>query len=140
MIERTPLGPRRRRAVFLLVLIVTASGLVTLLSKAAAASSPIVIKMIDAPPMFEPSTVTIKAGDTVEWDNVGNQVHHATSDPSLAIKDRDVDNPAGAAPFDSGFLKPGESFRQTFLIPGTYRYTCVVHEQQGMIGKIIVRK
>ena len=47
-----------------------------------ASVSAVVIKMIDTPPSFQPSQVTIKVGDTVQWDNVGNSVHHATSDPA----------------------------------------------------------
>jgi plastocyanin len=107
---------------------------------APAADSDIVIKMLDMPPAFQPNLVTIKAGQTVEWENVGNEVHHATSDPSLAIKPKEVANPAGAEPFDSGFLRPGENFSHTFTIPGKYKYACVVHEAKGMVGEIVVVK
>jgi plastocyanin len=107
---------------------------------AATASKPAFrVKMLDMPPMFEPSQVTIKAGESVEWQNVGNEVHHATSDPSLAIKRTDVTNPPGVEPFDSGFLRPGETFAHTFLKRGVYKYTCVVHEGKGMIGEVVVR-
>src|SRR5216683_8194940 len=99
---------------------------------AAKASEPsVVIKMIDMPPAFEPAQVTISAGESVEWKNVGNEVHHATSDPSLAIKKTDVTNPSGATPFDSGFLRPGETFTHSFPKPGVYKYACVVHEVKG---------
>jgi plastocyanin len=107
---------------------------------ALAASQPVTIKMLDMPPAFQPPIVTIKAGQSVEWENVGNEVHHATSDPSLAIKPAEVTNPKGAEPFDSGFLRPGETFTHTFTVPGEYRYTCVVHEAKGMLGTIIVSK
>jgi plastocyanin len=107
---------------------------------APAADSTIVIKMLDMPPAFQPSLVTIKTGQTVEWENVGNEVHHATSDPSLAIKSKEVANPTGAEPFDSGFLRPGETFSHTFTIPGKYKYACVVHEAKGMVGEIVVIK
>lgn len=106
----------------------------------AVASQPAVtIKMLDVPAAFEPGTVTIKVGDTVEWRNVGNEVHHATTDPSMAINCGDVGSPAGAEPFDSGFLKPGATFSHTFKVAGTYRYACAVHETSGMIGKIVVK-
>jgi plastocyanin len=91
------------------------------------------------PPTFQPSQVTIKPGQTVEWQNVGNEVHHATSDPSLAIKSTEVTNPPGVEPFDSGFLRPGETFAHTFLKPGVYKYTCVVHEAKGMTGEVVVK-
>jgi plastocyanin len=105
----------------------------------ASSDSTIVIKMLDMPPSFQPSHITIKVGDTVKWDNVGNSVHHATSDPSHAIKPDDVANPSGAKPFDSGFLPPGQSFSHTFTVPGTYKYVCAAHEMSGMSGEIVVR-
>jgi plastocyanin len=125
---------------YLALLLLVAVVLATKLGRPLAASPPIVIKMLDAPPSFQPIRTTIRAGDTVEWKNVGNEVHHATSDPSLAIKKNDVTNPPGAKSFDSGFIRPGESYSQTFSVPGTYRYTCVVHEAKGMTGELVVQK
>ena len=99
----------------------------------------VTIKMVDVPAVFQPATATIKVGDTVEWVNVGNEVHHATTDPSMAVSGGDVKSPQGAEPFDSGFVKPGEKFSHTFKVPGTYRYACAVHETSGMIGTIVVK-
>jgi plastocyanin len=108
-------------------------------STSVAATPPgIVIKMLDMPLAFQPTLIKIKVGDSVEWKNVGNEVHHATSDPSLAIKPAEVTNPPGAEPFDSGFLRPGETFTHVFTVPGEYKYTCVVHETKGMTGTIVV--
>jgi plastocyanin len=108
-------------------------------AKPRAAKPAIIVAMTDMPTSFEPMQMSIKVGDTVEWKNTGNQLHHVTTDPSAALKNNDVSNPPGAKPFDSGFLKPGESFRETFSVPGTYRYTCAVHEAKGMNGQIIVQ-
>ena len=108
--------------------------------KSIAARPAMVVEMLDAPPSFQPVRTTIKAGDTVEWKNVGAQLHHVTTDPSFALKKGDVSNPSGAKPFDSGFLKPGESFSETFSVPGVYRYTCAVHEAKGMNGEVVVEK
>jgi plastocyanin len=114
---------------------------VTPLSTSAAATAPsAVVRMLDMPLAFQPKLIKIKLGDSVEWKNVGNEVHHATSDPSLAIKPTEVTNPLGAEPFDSGFLGPGETFTHIFTVPGEYKYTCVVHEAKGMIGTIVVVK
>ena len=112
-----------------------------LAGRSADASAPatVVIKMLDMPPSFVPAQVTIKAGDTVKWENVGNSVHHTTDDPAAAIKPGDVANPAGAKPFDSGFLPPGSSFTYTFTVPGTYKYVCAAHEMSGMSGEVVVR-
>jgi plastocyanin len=95
--------------------------------------------MLDMPLTFEPKLVTITAGDSVEWTNAGNEVHHATSDTSIAINADDVATPKGAEPFDSGFLRPGENFTHTFTVPGIYKYACVVHEMKGMVGEIVVK-
>jgi len=140
--------PRRPRSVgirgyYIVVALAVpvAIAIVALLERRAAiASQPVVtIRMLDVPAAFEPGTVTIKVGETVEWRNVGNEVHHATTDPSMAINCGDVGSPAGAEPFDSGFLKPGATFTHTFKVAGTYRYACAVHETSGMIGKIVVK-
>ncbi len=120
--------------------VITVALLAAAAAKSGAAKPTIVIKMMDMPLSFEPMQTTIKAGDTVEWQNVGNELHHVTTDPAAALKKGDVSNPPGAKPFDSGFLKPGESFSETFSVPGTYRYTCAVHEAKGMNGEIIVQK
>ena len=126
--------------VVLVIALPAVLAIVTLMARrTAVASQPVVtIKMLDVPAAFEPGTVTIKVGDTVEWRNVGNEVHHATTDPSMAINCGDVGSPAGAEPFDSGFLNPGATFSHTFKVAGTYRYACAVHETSGMIGKIVV--
>jgi plastocyanin len=108
-------------------------------AKSMAAKPAIVVQMLDTP-SFQPVRTTIKAGDAVEWKNSGAQLHHVTTDPSAALRKADVANPPGAKPFDSGFLRPGESFSETFSVPGTYRYTCAVHEAKGMSGEIVVEK
>ena len=109
------------------------------LRSAAAASMPLLVKMVDMPPTYEPAMLTIKVGETVEWKNLGTSVHHASSDPSSAINPSDVSNPPGAKPFDSGFLQPGQSYTYTFTVPGTYKYICAPHETSGMSGEVVVK-
>jgi plastocyanin len=109
------------------------------LRSAAASTPPVLVKMIDMPATYEPAVLTIKVGQTVEWKNVGNSVHHASSDPSTAVNPTEVSNPPGAKPFDSGFLQPGQSFTYTFTVPGTYKYICAPHETSGMLGEVVVR-
>ena len=120
--------------------VIAAALLATAVAESRAAKPATVITMMDMPPSFEPMRTTIKAGDTVEWQNVGNQLHHVTTDPAAALKKGDVSSPPEAKPFDSGFLKPGESFSETFSVPGIYRYTCAVHEAKGMNGELVVQK
>jgi plastocyanin len=97
-----------------------------------------VVKMNDMPTVFEPREVTISVGETVEWKNVGNSVHHASSDPNMAMKPGDASTPPGAKSFDSGFLRPGDTYSFKFSQPGVYNYVCAPHETSGMIGKVTV--
>jgi plastocyanin len=98
----------------------------------------VVVKMNDMPASFEPKEVTIKVGETVEWKNVGNSVHHASSDPSMAMKPGDAITPSGAKAFDSGFLRPGDTYSFKFTEPGVYNYVCAPHETSGMTGRVTV--
>jgi plastocyanin len=98
-----------------------------------------VIKMSDKPPKFLPDKVTIKPGQTIEWVNNAKTLHSVDGDPSMALKPGDVSLPPGAKTFDSGFMRPGMTWEYTFTVPGTYKYTCVPHEKDGMNGIIIVK-
>jgi plastocyanin len=109
------------------------------LRNAFASTPPILVKMVDMPATFQPAQLSIKVGETVEWKNVGNSVHHASSDPSTAVNPAEASNPPGAKPFDSGFLQPGQSFTYTFTVPGTYKYICAPHETSGMLGEVVVK-
>jgi plastocyanin len=79
---------------------------------------------------FEPSDVTIKAGETVTWTNDEGVAH-------------DVDKTSGpGAQFSSGpegGMMEGDTFEHTFDKPGTYEYVCRVHAP-GMAGTIEVTK
>jgi plastocyanin len=79
---------------------------------------------------FNPSDVTIKAGQTVTWTNEEGVGH-------------DVDKTSGPGPqFSSGpqgGMMEGDTFAQTFDQPGTYEYVCRVHAP-GMAGTIEVTK
>jgi plastocyanin len=72
---------------------------------------------------FEPATLTIQVGDTVEWVNVEG-VHNVVSDDDL---------------FDSGFVAPPEAdtwpFSFTFNSGGTYRYYCTIHGNKNGVGQ-----
>lgn len=70
---------------------------------------------------FSPASITIHAGDTVTWTNVGKAPHSAT---------------AYNHTFDTGILQPGQSGSHTFTTPGTYTYFCIVHP--FMKGTIVV--
>ena len=71
---------------------------------------------------FYPVSLTIKAGDTVRWENNCCSGCSVTSDNGL---------------FDSGKLNRGQSFSFTFINPGIYPYHCIKIEE--MKGTIIVQ-
>jgi plastocyanin len=61
---------------------------------------------------FDPETVTIQAGQSVQWINDDAVFHSATaSDKS----------------WNSGELDQGRSYSRTFDTPGTYEYYCDDH-------------
>lgn len=124
---------------FALVLLFAAGAIGFGVSTAAAAST-VVVKMQDNPPKFLPEKVTIKVGDTVKWDNTGKVLHTVTNKPAFAINKADVSVPAGTKPFNSGFMTPGAKFSYKFTVAGTYKYICLPHQKEGMIGEVIVKK
>jgi plastocyanin len=89
---------------------------------------------------YEPAKVTIQSGETLEWQNISDLIHTVTADPSLAVNEKDVHLPEGAQPFNSGEIMPGRTYTHTFTVPGDYRYFCIPHELNGMIGEVIVKQ
>lgn len=73
---------------------------------------------------FQPSEVTIAAGDRVEWHNQDETQHTVVSDDQ------------GSLSFSSGLIMPGKKYSFTFDTPGVYGYHCSI--QEGMGGKITV--
>ena len=98
-----------------------------------------IIKMSDDNPMYQPNSILIRAGQTVEWLNTGQVSHSVVDDPAKAAKADDVAIPTGVPTFASGNVMPGGKYRHTFLTPGTYRYFCMSHEVDSMVGEIIVQ-
>lgn len=89
--------------------------------------------------MFQPSNVSIRTGDTVEWRNKSLISHTVTADPAKAENHGDASLPPGAEPFQSDRIPAGGIYRHTFTTPGVYRYFCTPHEDEGMLGEITVR-
>ena len=88
---------------------------------------------------YSPQKLSIQVGETVEWQNVSRARHTVTANRALAKDPAHVALPEGAKPFDSGMIGPGDRWRHTFEVPGTYKYFCIPHEQLGMVGEIEVR-
>ena len=63
---------------------------------------------------FDPKTITIKSGESIEWMNESLTQHSATADDSKT--------------FDTGLIEPQKKSKQTqFTTAGTYLYHCSVH-------------
>jgi plastocyanin len=116
---------------------------------------------------FLKGTIEVRVGDTVEWSNLDPSLPHTVTfgtepgnpgPPSLNVT-MDADgarhatlNSVGdsthsgflvAAPMDQQHVPqspPGVTvFRVTFTHPGTYNYICALHDNLGMVGKVIVK-
>lgn len=87
---------------------------------------------------YAPATVTITSGQTVEWRNKAFMTHTVTADPKAVRDPTHIALPPGAAPFDSGEIKPGAVWAHVFTTPGTYRYLCKPHERMGMAATVVV--
>jgi plastocyanin len=71
--------------------------------------------------MFNPATLTVKAGSTVTWVNLDEEPHTVFSDAGL---------------FRSAALDTKDSFSFKFDKAGTYHYLCTIHPR--MSGTIVV--
>jgi plastocyanin len=71
---------------------------------------------------FDPGTVSVKVGDSVEWDWVDNgATHSVTADDNM---------------FDSCLQGAGSKFAVTFSKAGDFKYHCTIHS--GMAGDVKV--
>ncbi len=89
---------------------------------------------------FDPPGLSIEPNDRVVWivkENAQGDGHTVTAyHPS---QDRPLRIPAGARPWNSGpMTQIGQSYSYLFALPGVYDYFCALHEQQGMVGRVIV--
>jgi plastocyanin len=124
-----------------LMAVALAAGAIVMIGQPSIASAKTVtVTMTDKPPRYVPEKLTIPVGTTVEWVNNAKTLHDVTTDADSVQKPSDVKLPPGAHPFDSGFMQPGMTFDYTFTVPGNYKYTCIPHEKDGMVGEIDVTK
>lgn len=108
-------------------------------TSASAAPTSVDVTIKQSPTMrFDPASVSINVGDTVNWTNSGFITHTVTFDPGAAQTPADAALPAGVAPFGSESLDQDQSYAHTFTAKGTYKYFCKFHEAMGMVGTVIV--
>ncbi|OYX44084.1 MAG: hypothetical protein B7Z02_06780 [Rhodobacterales bacterium 32-67-9] len=87
---------------------------------------------------FAPRGLAVAPGTTLRFVNRDPGNSHTATAYHPAILDRKRRIPAGAQPWDSDFLLPGDEFEITLSVPGVYDYYCQPHEMAGMVGRIVV--
>jgi plastocyanin len=88
---------------------------------------------------FDPIGALVAPGTTIRW--VVKENVHTTTAYHPKNDHHSLRMPAGAEPWDSGYLvNPGNRFEITLTVPGVYDYYCMPHEAAGMVGRIIVGK
>lgn len=87
---------------------------------------------------FDPIGLLVPPGTMLRWTNRDSGNSHTATAYHPSIFGRQARIPAGAEPFDSDYLLPGESFSVTLNVPGIYDFYCQPHEHAGMVGRIIV--
>lgn len=70
---------------------------------------------------FSPSSLSVKAGDSVTWTFKDSFTHTVTADDKS---------------FDSGGKTDGDTFEHTFPTAGTFTYKCTIHTT--MTGTVTV--
>ncbi|KAK9862217.1 hypothetical protein WJX84_001036 [Apatococcus fuscideae] len=84
---------------------------------------------------FDPSEVTIKAGETVTWKNNAGFPHNVVFDEDSIPEGAS----AGPLSHEDYLNAPGETVSSKFTTPGEYSYYCEPHQGAGMAGKVIVQ-
>jgi plastocyanin len=92
------------------------------------AATGVVVPVIALDNSFRPQSLEIAVGDTVEWENRGENEHNV-----LSIEGDDW----GVEVTD---FQPGDVYSHVFTEPGEYAYFCSIHgnEEVGMVGTITV--
>merc|ERR1712087_957689 len=85
--------------------------------------------------VFVPNSITVKAGETITFENNRGFPHNVVFDEDEIPGGVDAD----AISHEDYLNGPGEQVTNTFDTPGTYGYYCEPHQGAGMVGKIIVQ-
>jgi plastocyanin len=96
------------------------------------------------------TSVTVPVGTTITWRNLSNNEPHTVTFPAAGQQlppqyQNPFAPPAGGTTYDgtqvvnSGVLNPGDEFQLTFTKPGTYMYECIFHDEEHMVGTVIVK-
>jgi len=96
--------------------------------------------------IFDPDSITVAAGDTIVWENVGSVGHSVTAyednipDGAEFWASGGFDNEQAARDNypEQGDVPGGESYQHTFETLGTHEYFCIPHEGVGMVASVEV--
>ena len=87
---------------------------------------------------FEPAGLLVRPGQSVTWVNRDRGNTHTSTSYHPDNEGHLLRIPAGAAPWNSNYLLPDQSFTLRFDEAGVYDYFCIPHEHAGMVGRIVV--
>ncbi|MDQ6716879.1 MAG: plastocyanin/azurin family copper-binding protein [Gemmatimonadota bacterium] len=99
---------------------------------------------------FEPSTITIKEGDGIKFENVGGGPHNVSFDPASVPADVKAQlnanfgadhDPVNDLASKLTAVTAGDAITISFagIKPGTYDFFCLPHKMMGMTGKVTVQ-
>lgn len=111
---------------------------------AKSAANPVVVGISgNKAPRLSKSTINIKVGQTVEWLNNSGKVQEIVANPARAQQSSTAALPAGAKPFDSGYVRPDHGYQHRFTVPGVYRYVCELNcnnNPMQVVGEVVVAR
>ncbi len=129
----------RRLGLAALTMLVVVSSFVAFTPSAAAETHTIKLGSDKGMLAFQPSKISVKPGDTIQWLNNKVPPHNVVFDA--------VQNPAKSADLAKGLshkqlvMSPGQEFTSTIPADapaGEYTFYCEPHRGAGMVGKVIV--
>lgn len=71
---------------------------------------------------FDPTAVTVKTGQVIQWTDTSSVPHNVTFDNNPEVTSKDMGQ--------------GDTWQVQITVPGTYAYHCTIHP--GMDGQITV--
>jgi plastocyanin len=129
-------GAMRRFSLAVLTILLVMSSLAVFAPSAAADTYTVKMGSDKGMLVFDPAKLTIKAGDTVKWVNNKVPPHNVVFDG--AKNPEKSPELAKSLSHKQLLMNPGQSFEDTFNVPGDYTYYCEPHRGAGMVGKITV--
>lgn len=129
----------RRLGLAVLTIVLVASSFALFSAPAAADTYQVKLGSDKGMLAFEPSKLTVKPGDTIEWVNNKVAPHNVVFDAA--------NNPSKSADLAKGLshkqllMSPGQTYTTTIPADapaGDYTFYCEPHRGAGMIGKITV--